>query len=77
MCASFSSVCAVMYAVVALAVTVALFVPPLPVMPVKPSRKQLRVEDSKKREHMMLMFEDWWVSGKSTPRLGPLLISHS
>ena len=69
-CALSSSVCAVTYLEVGLAITAAPFVPLLTVTPVEPSCKQHRVEDPKERERMMLEFEDCWVSGKSTPRPG-------
>ena len=55
------------YAIAGPAVTAAPFVSPPSVTPIEPSRKQRRVTDPKERERMMLQFEDWWASGKSTP----------
>ena len=61
-------ICVVMYAVAGPAVTAAPIVLMPSVMPVEPSLKLRCVTDPKERELMMLHFEDWWASRKSSPR---------
>ena len=66
--ASSSAVCAVTYD---LAVTTALVASMHAFRVAEHPRKRLCVTDPKELELMLANFEDWWASGRSTPRLGP------
>ena len=69
--ASSSAECAVTFAVADLAVTTALLASMHAVQVAEHPRKRLCVTDPKELELMLANFEDWWASGRSTPRLGP------
>ena len=65
--ASSSAMCAVTFTVAGPAVTTASVISTPAVTPVEHPYKRHRVTDLKERELMMLHFEDWWASGRSTP----------